>query len=149
MSSPFDWLTLTAELPPSALRHLIRLAGSTESDSSCLSLSTRVVNEKRILLLQDALSADCKHIPMDLCHQKPPASIPTSTDLPKQLPTAPTRHVSKPGLSPRSPPRKAFPTNSIFTSCSDYEGNGLKPITRDPHSHSTLPSSKRPLGGRT
>ncbi|KAG6585915.1 hypothetical protein SDJN03_18648, partial [Cucurbita argyrosperma subsp. sororia] len=139
MSSPFDWLTLTAELPPSALRHLIRLAGSTESDSSCLSLSTRVVNEK----------PDCKHIPLDLCHQKPPASLPTSTDLPKQLPTVPTRHVSKPGLSPRSLPRKAFPTNSIFTSCSDYEGNGLKPITRDRHSHSTLPSSKRPLGGRT
>ncbi|KAG6585902.1 hypothetical protein SDJN03_18635, partial [Cucurbita argyrosperma subsp. sororia] len=139
MSSPFDWLMLTTDLPPSALRHLIRLAGSTESDSSCLSLSTRVVNEK----------SDCKHIPLDLCHQKPPASLPTSTDLPKQLPTAPTRHVSKPSLSPRSPPRKAFPINSIFTSCSDYEGNGLKPITRDQYSHSTLPSSKRPLGGRT
>ncbi|KAG6603280.1 hypothetical protein SDJN03_03889, partial [Cucurbita argyrosperma subsp. sororia] len=97
MSSPFEWLTLTAELPPTTLRHLIRLDQLNPIVVVCL------------CPLECALSADCKHIPMDLCHQKPPASIPTSTDLPKQLPTAPTRHVSKLGLSPRLPPRKSFP----------------------------------------
>ncbi|PON31285.1 hypothetical protein PanWU01x14_371040, partial [Parasponia andersonii] len=70
-----------------------------------------------------------------------PASLPTSTDPPKQLPTAPTRPKTcietwPNFLSPRSPPRNPHQLHLHFlTSCSDYEGNGLKSITRDPHSY--------------
>ncbi|GER50177.1 cytochrome c oxidase subunit 3 [Striga asiatica] len=91
--------------------------------------------------LPNQIAADCKHIPMDLCHQKqPPQQVYQPAQiLPSnfQLRHLDQKHVSKPGLlSPRSPPRNPHQLHLHFlTSCSDYEGNGFQSITRDPHSY--------------